>query len=77
MKGIGLGLSLAPEDFCILPMDRSAHRIASRTWFLDWLSYDGHIVCIAIENKTEETRLVPVSASDLCRGVIFSPNNGA
>jgi len=65
MKGSGLGLSLPPETFCILPVDSSPHTIDGRTWFLDWSVHDGHIICGAMLGKAEETELIPVSLDTL------------
>ena len=67
MKASGLGFSLSPETFCVLPMDTSAHRVAGKSWFLDWLAYDGHIICSAIEGKAEKSETVTINSSDLLR----------
>ena len=64
MKGSGLGFSLLPETFCVLPLDSSAHRIDGRIWFLDWLFHDGHIICGAVENMAEKIELMTISADD-------------
>jgi 4'-phosphopantetheinyl transferase len=56
-KAIGLGLSLSPSSFSVLPADSPAHIIMNRTWFFDWISYDGHMICRAIEDENEETEL--------------------
>ena len=58
MKGSGLGLSMSPESFSVLPMDSSAHVIDNRTWFLEWFSFNNHIICRSIENKNEETEII-------------------
>jgi phosphopantetheine--protein transferase-like protein len=65
MKASGLGFSLPPETFCVLPPDSSAHHIDGRIWFLDRLVYDGHIICRAIENKDEKTEFIFVSSNKL------------
>ena len=58
MKGCGLGFSLSPETFCILPVDSSSHNINGSDWFLDWLIYDGHVICGATCGKAEKTELI-------------------
>ena len=65
MKASGLGFSLPPETFSVLPIDSPAHQIAGKSWFLSWLSHDGHIICHAIEDKPEETKLIIMNPSDL------------
>ena len=54
MKASGLGFSLPPETFSVLPMDASAHTIAGNAWFLHWLLYEGHMICCAIGDRTEK-----------------------
>jgi 4'-phosphopantetheinyl transferase len=65
MKASGLGFSLPPESFSVLPMDASAHDIANKTWFLDWIPYDDYIICLAIEGKAEKCTVITITSSDL------------
>ena len=69
MKASGMGFSLSPETFSVFPLDSSTYYIADKWWFLNWMSYNGHIICCAIEdkieNKPEETKLIIMNASDL------------
>ena len=65
MKASGLGFSLAPDTFCVLPLDSSAHHIADNLWFLNWLSYDGHIICCAVKDKIQEAKLIIMNPGDL------------
>ena len=65
MKGTGLGLSLPPETFCVLPLDTSPHRIDGRVWFLDWLVYNGHVICAAIQGKAGKRECAIVSPDEL------------
>ena len=65
MKATGLGFSLSPETFCVLPMDASAHFIAGETWFLDWLIYDSHVICGATHRKPETTEKIILDTYDL------------
>ncbi|MDR2856102.1 MAG: 4'-phosphopantetheinyl transferase superfamily protein [Methanomicrobiales archaeon] len=67
MKASGLGFSLPPEAFTVLPMNRSAHYIAGKTWFLDWISYNNHMICVAIEGEAEKTEVITIASSDLLR----------
>jgi len=73
MKGTGLGLSLSPETFCVLPIDTSPHSIDDRVWFLDWLDYNGHIICAATHDKTEKLKWVTVSPDELLWCRLFNP----
>ena len=65
MKASGLGFSLSPETFCVLPMDSSARSIADKLWFLEWTSYYGHIICHAVEKKTEKTEIITMTSREL------------
>ena len=65
MKGTGLGLSLLPETFCVLPIDASPHYIAGRVWFLNWLVYNGHVICTATQGKAEKMESLIVSPDEL------------
>jgi hypothetical protein len=64
MVGSGLGFSLPPETFCVLPVDSSSHFIAGKSWFLDWLMHEGHMICCAVVNKSEKNELI-IIPSDL------------
>jgi 4'-phosphopantetheinyl transferase len=68
MKALGLGLSLPPASFSVLPADAPAYSVAGRNWFLDWRVHDGHMICRAVENAAETTEIVVLSAGELCRG---------
>ncbi|MCL1807449.1 MAG: 4'-phosphopantetheinyl transferase superfamily protein [Oscillospiraceae bacterium] len=65
MKAIGLGFSLPPQSFDVLPMDASAHVIAGKSWFLDWLTFDGHVICRALEGKAETTEIEHITQTML------------
>jgi phosphopantetheinyl transferase len=67
MKASGLGFSLAPEIFSVLPMDASAHHIdkIGKTWFLDWIPYNDYIICLAIEGKREKAEVITITPDDL------------
>ena len=67
MKASGLGFSLPPETFSVLPMDESAHHIAGKTWFLDWILHDDYIICLAIEGKRQKYEVITITSSDLLR----------
>jgi len=49
MKATGLGFSLAPNSFCTLPFDSSPRVISGRNWCFDWVSFEGYLVCCAVE----------------------------
>ncbi|MDR3013210.1 MAG: 4'-phosphopantetheinyl transferase superfamily protein [Chitinispirillales bacterium] len=68
MKATGLGFSLPPESFSVLPIDASEHRIVGKSWFLDWMIYDGHVICRAVEGVSIETEMITVSSSGLIDG---------
>ena len=65
MKGTGLGLALAPEQFTVLPVDSSAHLIEGRTWYFWWLSRQGHVSCVAAPRPPAVTVTV-LGRDDLC-----------
>jgi len=68
MKGTGLGFSLSPRNFCVLPIDSSAHNIVDRHWFFNWIQFDNHIICQAIENKQEKIEILTVGRDELIVG---------
>ena len=57
-------LSGAPDA----PPSASAVPAAGRSWFLDWLVHDGHIICVASKGGGWKTGLIPVAVSDLIGG---------
>jgi 4'-phosphopantetheinyl transferase len=65
MKASGCGFSLPPESFCVVPVDSSPKRVAGKSWSLDWLYYDGHMICRAADGKAGKTELIPLSAGEL------------
>ena len=54
MKATGLGFILPPETFCVLPMDSSAREIGGRAWLLNWHSFNGYMICAAIEGESHD-----------------------
>ena len=54
MKASGLGFSLPPETFDVMPMDASAHIIAGKTLFFHCLQYEGHMICCATQDKFDK-----------------------
>ncbi len=64
-KVLGLGLSLDPQSFCVLPPDKSARRIAGKNLFLDWQDHDGHIICRAASNRPDKGGLSIVNSREL------------
>ena len=76
MKASGLGLSMAAGSFCVLPghvpeafgalrCDTPGCSANGRAWYLDWLSFDGHMICRAIAESNESTELIIASPTDL------------
>lgn len=47
MKATGLGFSMPPSSFSVLPMEDGPHGIEGRVWHLTWLALPGHAVCTA------------------------------
>jgi len=47
MKATGLGFSMPPNSFSVLPMENGPHKIEGRVWHLTWAELPGHAVCIA------------------------------
>lgn len=47
MKATGLGFSLSPASFCVLPLEDGAHSIHGQSWFLRWFSLPSCTICTA------------------------------
>ena len=47
MKATGLGFSIKPESFDLLPIENGAHEIHDLIWYLTWFELDRHQICIA------------------------------
>lgn len=47
MKSTGLGFSMPPESFSVLPVEDGWHRTAAGRWFLRWYALPGHALCSA------------------------------
>ena len=54
MKAFGLGFSLPPESFSVLPMDESPHLIMGRKCYLKWQNYEGHMICTTVLDEEEK-----------------------
>ena len=68
MKASGFGFSLPPEAFSVLPLDSSAHSIAGKPWFLDWLSFSGYIICRATDGEAGKTEVTTITPGGLLCG---------
>lgn len=64
MKAAGKGLEMAPESFCVLPMNQSFHCVNHQIWHLFWDVYNQHQICVASE-KNEPIRFIHLSRSEL------------
>jgi phosphopantetheinyl transferase len=74
MKASGLGFSLPPNSFCVLPVENlSEHQIGGRLWVLDWLIHDGYIICCAVENGTGRAGGVKMIMVKSVEGDALSP----
>lgn len=51
MKAAGLGFRLPPDSFQLLPVECGSHFIAGQSWFLQWHSLPGHVICTAAAEK--------------------------
>jgi len=60
MKAVGLGISMIPNSFSVLPMNSDPHIIHNRVWFLDWMNYQDYIIACANENAYEKIELVKI-----------------
>lgn len=47
MKATGLGLSMAPGSFSVLPCENGRHVIDGICWYLTWLALPGYCLCCA------------------------------
>ncbi len=55
MKVTGLGLSLAPKSFELLPPEDGYHKVLNSEYFLSWQDIEGYSVCTACTEKHEKT----------------------
>ena len=64
MKATGLGFSMKPESFSLLPISDGPHEIHEQTWYLQWFALDGHQVCTATADA-KKLQLIPVKKEEL------------
>lgn len=64
MKATGLGFTLTPESFSVLPMEDGWHTVCDRRWFLRWHELPGYEICIACAFD-EAIRLIRVDRAKL------------
>lgn len=64
MKATGLGFSMAPGGFSVLPAEDGPHEIEGRCWYLRWGSLPGHVICTA-SAEPEAIRWIPLSREEL------------
>ena len=66
MKGTGLGMSLAPRSFSLLPLEAGEYLIRGERWFVGRHSLnDGYIIALASREPIRDTELVRLSADEL------------
>lgn len=64
MKATGLGFSLDPKSFSLLPVDGAAHTVRSTDWYLNWYGLENYTLCTAAETG-EKGRVIYLSREDL------------
>lgn len=58
MKATGMGFSLSPESFSVLPVLPGPHIICGGTWYMQWYSFNDYEICAA--SVTEEEARIKV-----------------
>ena len=51
MKAHGLGFSMSPQDFSILPLRDGLHRINCIDWHLNWYYIEDHLLCVCSKKE--------------------------
>ena len=64
MKATGLGFTLPPESFSVLPMEDGWHTIRGQRWFLQWNMLPGHAICSACASA-ETVQLIHTDRSTI------------
>lgn len=64
MKATGLGFTLPPESFSVLPVEDGWHTVCGRRWFFRWHGLPGHEICSACAFD-EPVHLIPVDRAKL------------
>ena len=68
MKGVGLGMGLAPQSFSLLPFEAGEYLIRGGRWFVRWHSLnDGYIIALASQEPVRDMELVRLRADELFR----------
>ncbi len=70
MKATGLGLSLQPHQFEVLPLDAETCCVQGRTWHLYHHSLEGHELCAAIECRQPDVRILQMGREELLGGIV-------
>lgn len=70
MKASGFGFALQPESFSVLPLDSSAHSIACKPWFFEWISFSSYILCSATGNEGDKAEVIAIAPGDLVCGCL-------
>jgi 4'-phosphopantetheinyl transferase len=65
MKGSGLGFSLPPKSFSVRPDYPTPYLAGGEYWYLDWMTYDGYVICKACKGKKDKLELVQVLSGEL------------
>jgi 4'-phosphopantetheinyl transferase len=68
MEGTGLGMSLAPQSFSLLPLEAGDYLIRGERWFVGRHSlHDGYIIALASREPARDLEPVRISADELFR----------
>ena len=66
MKATGLGMSLAPQSFSLLPLEAEDYLIRGERWFVARRSLDdGYSIALASQEPARDVELVRLRADDL------------
>lgn len=62
IKAEGKGFGIPMQSFEVLPMQDGAHEILGKSYYLQWLCFDGHVFCIA---SLKHERMTPIFLSKI------------
>lgn len=64
MKAVGLGFTMPPASFDVLPIKDGAHAIDGQVWYMRWFALDTYQVCVSAA-QDEDYSLLPLTKVDL------------
>ncbi len=70
MKATGLGFSMNPSSFQVLPINNGPHIINTEKWYLYWHSLDEHELCVVSTSAVDENNdIILLEREDIIKHV--------